>query len=174
MGEPVLLHRSRKFSLVRIDAPTRDGGSHAYDILLHPGAAVILPLLDPDTVILTHNFRVSIGDELLELPAGTLEPGEPPEQCAGRELAEETGYTAEKLSPLCSFYSAPGFCNERLYAFVAEGLNPGPQRLETSERIRIQPMSWKEIFAALREGRLIDAKSIAALLYYDRLVRSNR
>lgn len=174
MPDRTLLHRSRKFTLERLEARLRDGQMHAHDVVIHPGAAVILPMLDDDTVVLTYNVRIAVGGELLELPAGTLEPPEPAIECARRELAEETGYSAATLEPLCNFYSAPGFSNERLYAFVATGLTPGEQRLDAGEQIRIQPMKWNDALDAIRDGRIIDAKSIASLLYYDRFIRSAR
>lgn len=169
MALRTVLHRSRKFSLERIDPPS--GSGHAHDVIVHPGAAVILPLLDRDTVLLTYNRRIAVGRELLELPAGTLEPPEPAFECARRELAEETGYRAGRVEALCSFYSAPGFCNELLHAFVATELTPGAQALEESEEIRNQPMKWADALAAVEGGRIIDAKTIASLLYYDRFKR---
>ncbi|MBL8879346.1 MAG: NUDIX hydrolase [Phycisphaerales bacterium] len=169
MAARTVLHRSRKFTLERIEPPA--GRGHAHDVVVHPGAAVILPLLDADTAVLTHNRRIAVGRELLELPAGTLEPPEPPIECARRELAEETGYRAGHLKPLCKFYSAPGFCNELLHAFVATELTAGEQSLDESEEIKIQPMKWPDALAAIADGRIVDAKTIAAILYYDRFRR---
>src|SRR5579862_3427694 len=86
------------------------------EVVAHPGAVVILGLLPDDQVLLIRNFRYAVGQTLMELPAGTLEKGEDPMNCAGRELLEETGYMAGRLSPIASFFSSPGILNEKLYA----------------------------------------------------------
>jgi ADP-ribose pyrophosphatase len=140
-------------------------------VIVHPGAAVILPLLDDGSVVLIRNRRIATGQTLLELPAGTLEPPEPPIECARRELEEETGYRAARLVELLRFYSAPGFCNELLHAFVATGLTPGRTALEAGEQIETEPQPFEDALRAIRDGRIIDAKTIATLLYYDRFGR---
>lgn len=147
------------------------GTPHVHDIIVHPGAAVILPVLDDGRVVLIHNYREAVGEELLELPAGTLDAGEAPVACAARELAEETGYRARRLEPLVSFYSTPGILTERMHVFVATELTPGPPALEAGEQIRLAPLPQAEALSAVRDGRISDGKTILALLYYDRLVR---
>ncbi|GAG48053.1 unnamed protein product, partial [marine sediment metagenome] len=142
-----------------------------YDLLVHPGAAVVLPLLADGQVLLIRNYRFAVDQELLELPAGTLDPPEPPEECARRELAEETGYRAGKLEPLVSFYSTPGMCNEQMHAFVASELVLGETELEPGERIENVPMEYAEALRAIGDGRITDGKTILTLLYYDRFVR---
>lgn len=142
--------------------------SHVHDIVVHPGAAVILPLLPDGQVVLIHNYRVAAGGELLELPAGTLDPGEAPEVCAARELAEETGYRAGRLVPLVTFYSTPGILTERMHAYLATELTPGPTAHESGEHIRVRPMPRAAALDAVRTGRIVDAKTILTLLYYDR------
>ena len=107
-----------------------------------------------------------LGRELLELPAGTLGPPEPPIQCAARELEEETGYVAGHLEPLCEFYTSPGFTNERMSVFVATDLRATAQRLEPTEQIRVEIMSLEDALAATTDGRIIDGKTIAALHVY--------
>ena len=91
--------------------------------------------------------------------------------CALRELAEETGYRAGRLRPLVSFYSTPGFCTERMYAFVAEELEPGETALDPGEEIRVVPMEYADALAAIADGRITDGKTIVTLLYYDRFER---
>ncbi|MGC4120712.1 MAG: NUDIX hydrolase [Myxococcales bacterium] len=95
------------------------------DVVVHPGATVILPLLDGDRVCLIRNQRVTVGEELLEIPAGTLEPPEPPQECAARELAEETGYRARRWKKLAEFYPSPGVLSEKMHLFLAEELDLG-------------------------------------------------
>jgi ADP-ribose pyrophosphatase len=174
VNEDELLLQTRKFAVRRRQVSAADGGLRPYDFVVHPGAAVILPILADGRVVLIANYRVVLERELLELPAGTLDPPEQPIECARRELAEETGYEAGRIEPLVSFYSSPGICTEHLHAFVATGLTPGPTRHEPGERIRLVPLSWVETLAAIRQQRIVDGKSIVALLYYDRFVRADK
>src|SRR5207302_6513099 len=110
-----------------------DGATIQRDVVLHPGAVAILPLLDADRLCLVRNRRPIVGETLLEIPAGTLEPGEPPETAAIRELAEETGYRAEHWRKLAELIPSPGVLSERTHLFVAQDLTPGPQQLELDE-----------------------------------------
>jgi ADP-ribose pyrophosphatase len=166
----LLLH-ARKFDVRR--RRVKDGGSvHAYEYVVHPGAAVILPLLPDGRVVLIGNHRPVVDRELLELPAGTLDPQEQPRDCARRELAEETGYRAGRVEPLVSFYSSPGICTELLHAFVATELTEGPHQREAGEQIRLVVLPWEQVLAAIAAGRIVDGKTIAALLYYDRFGRA--
>jgi ADP-ribose pyrophosphatase len=171
MSKDQVLLESRKFTVLRRDVPVGPGVVHAYDFVTHPGAAVVLPLLPDGRVLLIANYRVTVERELLELPAGTIDPPEPPEQCARRELAEETGYRAGRLEPLLSFYSSPGICTEFLHAFVATELTAGPTQREPGEEIRLVPMDLAEALHSISEHRIVDAKTIIALLYYDRFGR---
>ncbi len=171
MPDPDVVFRGRKFRVERRVAPDRHGRSRSYDLVVHPGAAVILPILDDGRVLLIRNYRLAVDRELLELPAGTLEPPEPPEACARRELAEETGWRAARMEPLLSFYSTPGICTEHMHAFVATGLSAGATALEPGERITPCPMRWTDALDAIRSGRITDAKTLVTLLYYDAFVQ---
>ncbi len=144
-----------------VDIPGR--GTVSREVVVHPGAVLILPLLDADTVVMIRNQRFAVGGELLELPAGTLEAGEEPAACALRELEEETGYAAAKLAPLCRFYTSPGFTNELMYAFVATELTATRQQLDDTEQIRVETMPLAEALDATLDGRITDGKTIAAL-----------
>lgn len=171
MSTGPIVFESKKFRVQR-RAFERDGSRHVFDIVVHPGAAVILPLLDDGRVLLIHNYRVAVDAELLELPAGTLDPPESPEACAARELAEETGYRAGRLRPLVSFYSTPGIMTERMHVFLATELTPGSTAHEAGEHIRPMPMTQADAMEAIRTGHITDGKTILALLYYDRFVRT--
>lgn len=164
MGQELL--RARKFTVERREYNVPGVGQVQRELVVHPGAVLILPILGPDQIILINNFRFSVGEELLELPAGTLEPGEEPSICAGRELEEETGYVTDRIEPLCRFYTSPGFTNELMYCFVATGLTHVGQKCEPTEQIRVQPMSPAEALDACVDGRIVDGKTIAALQVY--------
>jgi ADP-ribose diphosphatase len=134
--------------------------------IVHPGAVAIVPFLDADTVCLIRNYRYAVEKELVEIPAGTLDPEEAPAVCAARELQEETGYRAGRLEPLCGFYFSPGILTEYIHAFAAHDLEHVGQCLEPDEQITILPTPWPEALAMVRDGRISDAKTVAALLYY--------
>lgn len=157
-----------KFPLTPRVVVDRYGQARERLIVEHPGGVVVLPVLDEHQVVMIYNFRHVLGRELLELPAGTLEPGEAPADCARRELAEETGYRAASIRPLGTFYTCPGFCNELLYAFVAERLTPAPQTPKDAERIRVQVLPLQQALDLTASGQIVDAKTIATLLMFDR------
>lgn len=136
------------------------------DMIDHPGAVVLLPLLNDTSLLLIRNKRFAINKELWELPAGTLESGELPIETAKRELIEETGYKAAQIKPLSQFYTVPGFCNEKMHAFVAENLSYVGQALDETEQIIVEELSWENALSMVREGVIEDAKTIAVLLYY--------
>lgn len=166
MDDDVLIHRGSKFELRARSVPTRGGGHVRREVVVHPGAVVLLPLLDDGRIVLIRNHRFSVDRALWELPAGTLEPGEPVERCAARELEEETGYRAGALAPLTAFYASPGITDERMHVFLATGLRPSAQDLDATERIEVFPTEVEEARAMIRDGRIEDGKTIAALLYW--------
>jgi ADP-ribose pyrophosphatase len=124
---------------------------------------VLLPLIDPDRVVLIENHRHTIGQTLLELPAGTREPNEPVEQTAQRELTEETGYRAGKLTLIHGFYSAPGICDEWMHLYAATELIPGDPDREASEQIENRIATRAEIRSWIAEGTIRDAKTLVGL-----------
>jgi ADP-ribose pyrophosphatase len=162
--------QSRKFRITRQMVDVGSGQMRQYDIIRHDGAAVILPLLDDGKIVFERNFRLAVEKTLLELPAGTIDPPEEPITCAGRELAEETGYRAGSLTPLCSFASTPGICDEMMHAFVARDLTPGEPNREPGEQIELTTLSLDEALQGIENGAIIDAKTIVTILYYSRFV----
>lgn len=161
-----ILLRGRVFSVERRESRDRSGRSHVRDVVVHPGAVVIVPVPDADHLVLIRNHRASVEETLLELPAGTLEPGEAPHDCAARELEEETGYRAERIEPLCRFYTSPGICTEQMWAFEAWGLTPTEQRLDDGEEIDVVVMEAATVRGMLLDGKIEDGKTIAALGTY--------
>lgn len=141
------------------------------EICVHNGAVVVLPFLDADTIILIRNRRYTIGNYLLELPAGTLEKNEDPMNCAGRELQEETGYLAGRLGLLGNFYTSPGILTEKMYAFAAYDLERTQQALEPGEDIQLAPTAFAAAIDMIRTGEILDGKTIATLLMYERFGR---
>jgi ADP-ribose pyrophosphatase len=141
------------------------GGRRAQlDLIRHPGAAAVVPFLSDDEILLIRQYRYAAGGEIYEVPAGKLEPGEAPEICARRELEEETGFRAERLEGLGEILTTPGFTDERIHLFAAEGLSPGQQNLDDDEVIELVPMPLSEALKMVWTGALPDAKSALAIL----------
>ena len=158
-----ILLKTRRVVVVRRQYEVPGRGIVQREFIAHPGAVVILPLLDETHVVMIRNYRFAVGQELLELPAGTLEAGETPISCAARELVEETGYRAGDIQPLCRFYSSPGITDELMHIFIARRLQVGTQNLDETEQIRVEILSLADALKATIDGRIVDAKSIAAL-----------
>lgn len=156
----------RRFEVWRRPFASAGGEVVWRDIVIHPGAVVILALEATGEVVMIRNRREAVGELLWELPAGTLEPRETPEVTARRELEEETGRMAESWQPLHAFYTTPGFCSEKIYTYLAEGLTRCEQRLEVGEEIEVHPLLLSDALEMIHNGQICDAKTIAALLYY--------
>lgn len=173
-----------RFDVVRVEFPRRapsgggGRGTMSREVVVPRDAVVILPLLDrqpgSEKIVLIRNERPAIGQTLWELPAGTIEEGEDPHVCAERELIEETGYEAERIERLASFYSSPGFCTEELTAFVAHGLTHVGQDLDDTENIDVEVVTFAEALAMAKDNRIRDAKSLATLLHYHAFGRESR
>lgn len=169
-GDELLFHGPRVDFILR-PVPLRSGGVRQKEVVLHPGAVIILPVLDDGRIVMIRNRRHTVGEVLLELPAGTLErdeAGNPedPLGCAARELVEETGYRAQSLAELGWFYTSPGILTEKMWAFLATGLHPGHQDLDENEHIEVQLVGQDDALKFIRENRIVDAKTIATLLRY--------
>ncbi len=165
------MYRGRVFS-VRRDRVVEPGGIVATrDLVVHGGSVVVLPVLPAGRILLIRQYRHAAGQFLWELVAGRIEPGEKPLVAARRELVEETGYTARRFTKMMDVFPTPGFVSERMLVYAAEGLRAGVARPESDERIESRPFSVREIESMMRSGKLRDAKSIAAILFYGRFVR---
>lgn len=167
VDEECLLETPR-FRVVRNSYQTADERRHLHVTVVHPGAVTILPLLPDERVCLIRNYRHSVRQTLLELPAGTLETDEDPLVAAHRELEEETGYRAGTMRRLTEFFMSPGILRERMHLFLATDLSQGNVHLDAGEQIENVVVSWEAALQMARDGQIQDAKSLAGLLYYDR------
>ncbi|MCE9532631.1 MAG: NUDIX hydrolase [Planctomycetes bacterium] len=164
-----LVHQGRRIQVWLDISAGPNGEVIRRDMIKHPGAVVILPVVDAKHICLLRNHRFAIGETLWELPAGTIEPNESLEQVAARELLEETGYTAKKWRSLGYLYASPGILDEKLHLFVAEELTQGTARPEIDEQLEPVVVAWDEAIRMALDGTIKDAKTITALLLWDRL-----
>ena len=125
MNNPTILFQGQRFRVERAVQTMPDGGRHVREVVRHPGAVVILPLLDDGRICFVRNYRVAVEQTLIELPAGTLEPDEDPAETALRELAEETGYRAGRIEHLLTFCMSPGILDEQMHLYLAEAVAAG-------------------------------------------------
>ncbi len=172
-----LVRKGAKFDFEVVTIDTGGGRTLEREVVRHPGAVVILPILEcpgePQRVVLIRNERFSVGRRLWELPAGTREAGEDPERTATRELEEETGYSAATIRLLGRFYTSPGLSDERMWAFVARGLTPVEARPEPDERLSVHPMPVGAVLAMIEgaagtdedDGRIEDGKSMLTVFW---------
>ena len=150
---------------VRVDViETPDGHRVKRDIVEHRGAVAMVPIDAEGRVILVRQYRHAAGKWLLEIPAGTLDPGEDPLEAAQRELREETGFAAGRIDRLGGCYAAPGYCSEYLHLYAARDLTEDPLEGDVDEEIEVVPVPLSEVRKLIAEGEIEDAKSLAALL----------
>ena len=153
-----------------------DGSTGQLEMIRHPGASAILPFLDDPTspdprVVLIRQFRHATDDFIYEVPAGRLDAGESPEECARRELAEETGYQASRLDRLTTIYTTPGFTDERIHLFMATGLTLGAHDREADEFLELHRVRWLEVLELVRTGQVVDGKTLAAIMFVQCFVK---
>lgn len=150
---------------VRRDRVLLPGGRETTrEIVAHPGATAMVPVTAEGRVVFVQQWRYAAGGPLLEIPAGTMEPGEDPKTCAVRELAEEIGCKAERMEELGAFFLAPGYSSECIHLFLATGLQPAAADADDDETIERLELPLEEAIAMAEDGRLADAKSIAGIL----------
>ncbi len=161
------LFTSHVFKIVKKIITGRSGKQLERHIVIHPGAVVVLPVLSDGRLVLIKQHRIAVDGNLIELPAGTLEPGEPPISTARRELIEETGYTAHSITPIMSFYSSPGFIREEMFLFKATDLIPGPTDMEDGEKIETIIVDLPKAMDMIVQGEIRDAKTIIGVYWYN-------
>ena len=163
LGVDVLV-RGRKFDFVRSTVRGRDGGEFAREYVRHPGAVLVVAIKRDGSLVMVKNHRAAMDAWVLECCAGTLEPGEKPEECAARELIEETGYQAGRLEPLGVFRTSPGLTDELMHAFVGTDLEWVGIAPEADEWLEVVELPARDVGAMLESGELVDAKTMLALL----------
>ena len=146
-----------------------NGTEGELEMVRHPGASAVVPFLDDPSVsdpriLLIKQYRYASDGYLYEIPAGRLDEGEAPEACALRELREETGYSAERLEALTSFFTTPGFTDERIYLFMALGLTAGDSALESDEILELHPTPISIAQEMVTSGQIVDGKSMLGIL----------
>jgi ADP-ribose pyrophosphatase len=158
-----IIYRGLKIDLALQPVTLADGTRADREVVVHRGAVALVPMLDRDHVCLVKNHRYAVGKTLLEVPAGTIDPGETPLQTAERELVEETGFHARKITPVREWYVSPGVLTERMYLYLCEDLHAGPTRHQLDEQLEPIILPWNAALAMIDDGRIEDAKTIIAL-----------
>jgi len=161
----------KAFRVVSENITLPNGSTTEMDVIRHPGAAAIVPLADSETVILIRQYRHAVRDHIWEIPAGTLEPGEAPLDCARRELTEETGYSAGTFEKIGEIVPVPGYSDERIHLFVASGLTAGDQNLDEGEWLEVHRTPFAEVLEMIRSGKIVDGKTITGLLLAEKYRR---
>lgn len=150
---------------LRVDTVRLPGGRiTSREIVEHSGAVAIVALDEEQNVLLVKQFRAAVGETLLELPAGTLEAGEEARACALRELREETGHAAQRIEELYVFYASPGFCNERIWLFLASGLEKCSQDTQADEIIEVVKLPLDRAMEMVASRQICDGKSVLGLM----------
>jgi len=156
---------------LRVDTVRMPGGRETQrEIVEHGDCVAIIAIDADDNVLLVKQFRKPVEKELLEIPAGSIDPGEDPVTTVRREMQEETGYLPQKVERLGGFYSSPGFCTEYLHLYLATDLTPSPLYAEDTESIKLVRVPISQIRSLIASGSICDAKSITGLLIYSSLL----
>lgn len=159
------VYRGHFLDVRRDEVALPDGSRTVREYIVHPGAVMVVPLLDDGRVVVERQFRYPMGRVMLEFPAGKLDAGEPPLHCAVRELAEETGYTAREWARAGILHNAIAYSDEGIEVWFARGLSAGPARLDAGEFLEVGAMDLPALEAAAQAGELTDAKTLVGLLW---------
>lgn len=159
---------------VRVDTVELPGAKYAKrEIVEHRGAAAILAVDENENIYMVRQYRKACEEVLLEIPAGKLEIGEKPLDCAKRELKEEVGIVADNMDYMLEFYTSAGFCNEKIHIFLANGITLVEREPDEDEIIEVEKFSIDEVLKKITYGEIVDAKTIIAILYYVNNRRQN-
>jgi ADP-ribose pyrophosphatase len=164
-------YHGKVFNVEKVTFSMPNGKQPTYDLVVHPGAAVVLPIDSEGNILFVRQWRLGAEQALLELPAGTLNAQEAPIECALREVREETGMAAAQLTQIGSFYLTPGYSNEHLVIFLAQGLSPAPLQQDEDELIGLVRIPIQDAYQMAADGRIVDGKTLASLLLAEGLIR---
>ena len=167
-----VIYRGKKIDLALQSVRMSDGTYKDREVVVHRGAVALVPLIDVDYVCLLRNKRYSVGETLIEVPAGTIDAGETADSTAPRELAEETGYRAGKITRIAEWWVSPGVFTERMYLYLCEDLTPGQTEHQPDENLEPMIVRWDEAMSMIHDGRIVDAKTIVALTLCDQRRRN--
>jgi ADP-ribose pyrophosphatase len=157
------VYNGRIFNFVTENLTLPNGRDSEMAFIRHPGSIAVVPLLDDNTVVMEVQYRHPVGGYLLEIPAGTLEPGESPLICAKRELMEETGYRAQELIELGKIHMIPAYSDEEIHVFIARGLTPAEQNLDPDEIIEVVTYPLEKALQMIDTGKITDALTILSI-----------
>jgi ADP-ribose diphosphatase len=161
-----IAYKGRVFGIRRDEVLEPSGVRTSREFITHPGSVVVLPVLPDGKIVLIRQYRHAARQYMWELVAGRIDAGESPKKAAARELIEETGYRAKKFKIFLDIFPSPGFLEERMYILLAEQVTPGEAKPEEDEKIEPKSCTRRELERMIGSGKIIDAKTIAGLLYY--------
>ncbi|WP_214797928.1 MULTISPECIES: NUDIX hydrolase [unclassified Exiguobacterium] len=164
--EREVIYQGKIFDVEKHVVSLPNGNTSVRELVYHNGAVAVLLVDESEKIVMVEQYRKAFESMSLEIPAGKLEKGEEPLASAKRELEEETGYTAESLEKIFSFYGAPGFCSERVDVFVAKGLSAGEMNLDEDEFLNVKRYTFDEAVDLLDRGIITDAKTIMAIQWW--------
>lgn len=164
------VYKGKFISLDTVEVVLPDGNRSTRDIILHPGASVVVPLSENNEIYMVRQYRKPIEKVTLELPAGKLDEGEDPKVCAERELKEETGIEAAKIEHMISIHSTPGFSTEVLHLYLASGLTEGTANSDEDEFVSCEKYKIDELIGMIMSNEITDAKTIIGILMADRMI----
>jgi len=165
-----MIYKGPIFGVRRDEVLEPTGVRTLREVITHPGSVVVLPVLADNRILMIQQYRYAAKQYLWELVAGRMDPGESVKRAAARELREETGYRAKKLSVFLDVFPTPGFLEERMFVLLAEGLTAGEAQPEDDEKIISRAFTIDELKQMMKTGKLRDAKSIAGILYYSTFI----
>jgi ADP-ribose pyrophosphatase len=157
------VYLGKAFDVRRDQVLLPDGKKTSFDVVVHPGAVTLIPVDSDGRILFVRQFRYAVGEELLELPAGTLDEGEEPQACAHREIREETGMSAGRLKKIGEFFLVPGYSTEFMHIYLAADLKPDPLPGDEDEFITVEAVEQEKIPELISRGILRDAKSLSAI-----------
>ncbi|WP_188206078.1 NUDIX hydrolase [Alkalibacillus aidingensis] len=160
------IYQGRIIDLHVDDVELPNGESSKRELVFHPGAVAVIAVTDEGKIVMVEQYRKALEKSIIEIPAGKLEPGESPEITAERELEEETGYQVDSLTYVMSYYTSPGFADEKIYIYHATGLRPSSKRsLDVDEFVELKEVTIDEALEFIKQEKIHDAKTIHAIYY---------